>query len=540
MSTLNSLNRNILRLSGLNSGLDTENIIKGMMKIDQQKVDKQFRAQAKMEWQVEAHQSVNNILRKLKDDYTTTLKQEQNMLSEYNYRKYSMTYQNTSDSAYVSMSAAPHASEGTVTVNNIYQLAKAATAETTTTVTNGGDGLNLTWTMYQVNDALKAAGKSGFTTQGEPGSEKLVFELEGKEYSVSMYSTLDSVLNSINANSTTMKISYTQLTDKFSISAKTEGKNSSLTVESSNFLTQLGIAGGTYKNGQNAKLEINGHLVERSSNRFEIDGINYTLKQITVDPNSVTPTTTDAELQALTKKNINVDITRDLDSTVKMIKGYVDAYNEMLDTLQGLLSEKVDRDYYPLTEEERAELTEAEIEKWETSAKKGLMRNDSQLSNLIMQMRMSFYTKIPGSSLMMADIGLGGVATSVEAAESARKGHITLDETKLREALRSNPDMVYQMFTADSASGNVDEMGLARRMNKLITDYTTDNVANTQYYANMNIARAKERYVDMVNAMYTKEEQLWKRFTALETAMSNLNSQNTWLQQQLSSINGSK
>ncbi len=107
MSSLGSLNRNVLRLSGLSSGLDTEAIIKTMLTNSKNRVDRQYRNQVKMEWKQQAYKDINNELRKIKDEFSTTLKQDQNLLSERNFRKYTTEYGSSTDSAYFTATGNP-------------------------------------------------------------------------------------------------------------------------------------------------------------------------------------------------------------------------------------------------------------------------------------------------------------------------------------------------------------------------------------------------------------------------------------------------
>jgi flagellar hook-associated protein 2 len=64
--------------------------------------------------------------------------------------------------------------------------------------------------------------------------------------------------------------------------------------------------------------------------------------------------------------------------------------------LNDKISEKIQYDYEPLTDEQKEEMTESEIEKWEEMAKSGLMRNDRQISGLLSDMRSAIYEKVEG------------------------------------------------------------------------------------------------------------------------------------------------
>ncbi|RKJ42305.1 hypothetical protein D7X33_35830, partial [Butyricicoccus sp. 1XD8-22] len=70
----------------------------------------------------------------------------------------------------------------------------------------------------------------------------------------------------------------------------------------------------------------------------------------------------------------------DVDNMVDKIKKFVETYNGLVTTINGKLKESYDRNYPPLTDEQKEDMSEDEIEKWEAKAKTGLLRNDSILT----------------------------------------------------------------------------------------------------------------------------------------------------------------
>lgn len=519
--SLNGVNRNIMRLSGLNSGLDTESIVSSLLQASKNKVNKQLRNQYALEWKQTAHKDINNELRKLKEEFSTVLKQEQNLISEQTYKKYSVNYQTANDTAYAAISAATYVEGGSYTIDEIVQLATSSHVESSFAITGtGGQGLSLTATMNQVHAQIQATMGGAFEIDTDG---KINFKFDGKDYSVEAGVTLGNLLNVINSNSTNLQISYSQAQDKFTVSSKATGTGSNLdALQDDPFLMALGINKGNAVAGQNSIIKFNGHAtpVERQTNSYELNGLNITLKKVT--PPSY---------------NLNFEVERDVDHTVNAVKKYVESYNALMTKLNDLITEKVDRNYHPLTDDEKAEMTEKQIEQWEEKAKAGMLRNNSQLQRLISDLRTSFVITIPGYSKSMSDIGIG--TTIDHGYDDAVKGVIYIDEITLRESLRTDPDSVYQMFTFQ-ANENEDQMGLVSRINTLINNYINYNEDVTQELTGREITAAKERYNTLLNIMYDEEERLWAKFTALETAMSSMNAQSNALTQQLSSMMGSK
>jgi len=106
--------------------------------------------------------------------------------------------------------------------------------------------------------------------------------------------------------------------------------------------------------GKDALVIINGETIRRSTNTFTVNGVTYTLHS---ESN---------EIQT-------IDVNFDVDAVVNNIKSFVEKYNEMIDKINSKLTEKYDRNYPPLTEDQKRELTEDEIEKWETKAKQACL-----------------------------------------------------------------------------------------------------------------------------------------------------------------------
>ncbi|MBQ9625266.1 MAG: hypothetical protein IJR47_04075, partial [Clostridia bacterium] len=65
--SMGSLNR--IRLSGLNSGLDTEAIIRDLMQVEKSKVNQVYRNKTKSEWKLEAYTKINSDIQSFTNKY---------------------------------------------------------------------------------------------------------------------------------------------------------------------------------------------------------------------------------------------------------------------------------------------------------------------------------------------------------------------------------------------------------------------------------------------------------------------------------------
>jgi flagellar hook-associated protein 2 len=360
------------------------------------------------------------------------------------------------------------------------------------------------------------------------GESTLEFTINGKDFSFDKTETLTNVINTINADATAnVNVSFDNATGKFSITSKTAGAGGK--VEITNGLGNafgadsiLGIADGTYasafKDGQNAKATINGIAVERASNSFSIDGINYTLNKVTSD-------------------ELTVTVSKDATAVVDKVKTFVTGYNTLVKKLEEMLAEKKTTDeakYTPLTDEEKASLSEEQIAQWEAIAKKGLLRNDSGIKSMLTSLRNALYETVTGAGLAPSSIGV-----KTGSYFSSTGGQIVLDEDVLRADIEKDPERVMQVFANTSSDADTGTKykanGLLTRMSNIMDQYLNSYQINALDGISSSLTKINTKITDMETKMSAKQEQLYLKFAAMETAMSALNSQSDWLTSIMSS-----
>src|SRR5699024_11006388 len=101
-------------------------------------------------------------------------------------------------------------------------------------------------------------------------------------------------------------------------------------------------------------------------------------------------------LKDTTDQVVTLSATTDTDKVVDTITEFVEEYNELIDFVNGKLTEDRHRDYRPLTEEQKEALSDREIEKWEEKARSGLLRNDQALRTPFDRMRLDVYSAVSG------------------------------------------------------------------------------------------------------------------------------------------------
>ena len=227
-----------------------------------------------------------------------------------------------------------------------------------------------------------------------------------------------------------------------------------------------------------------------------------------------------------TATSVSFTVARDIEPALKKIQSFVTIYNDLVDFAQGKLSEDVNRDYAPLTAEQRESMSETDIELWEEKAKSGLLKNDRNLQRLMNDLRRSLYDTVAGIGKSPADIGL-------KTGSYLEKGKISLDETVLRSALTANPEEVMRVFTktssATDAATKYSESGL---LNRLANSFTTYSATFSLATYTRDLDAYSKQITTLTDKLADKEDAYWRKFTAMETALSQMQSQSSWLAQQ--------
>lgn len=125
----------------------------------------------------------------------------------------------------------------------------------------------------------------------------------------------------------------------------------------------------------------------------------------------------------------------------------------------------------------------------------------------------------------------------------SEKGKLYINETKLKEALQKDMQAVMDLFTKDDSQYS--NKGIAMRLyddvNKTMTQISARAGSSDGFSLVDNsiigkqLSRIDERSDDLKDRLAKIEERYWKQFTAMEKAISQLNSQSAWLAQQFSS-----
>ena len=543
-----------ISLSGLSSGLDTDSIIRDLMHLERQKVDKFAQARLRLEYKRDAYTDFNNTLRKMREQYFSVLATENNMLSPATFKNFSV---DMATNASLAVTATANAKTGSHLVS-IQQIAKGSTLETAKS-SNRDTGI----TASEINnrslfELYSAFADSNRVTIG--GSGEFDVTINGTTVTLNNNWSMRKIMDTINQSDAGVTMSYSQLTDTFKLetnamgaydpvlgaiempdnaSAATrrsiieeynqengtnytaeqwlENKGRTLTLEdTSGFFKMLGLSldddgKAEATNSQAAILTVNGTTITRNSNAFEIDGLRFSL-------------TNSTEKADGTFETISFNVTRNTGEVVENIRKFVADLNTLLRDLYEKINEKRDRAFFPLTDLYKSEMTEKEIELWEAKAKAGILRRDPLAMKLYDTIINSLVDNIGG----LGNLGSIGIDTgSFKFGEAVQ---IEIDTIALERALEEDPDRVASLFTmtGEGTNGAYANSGFANRVVDALDAFvnTTRDKNGPLNDLNSQIADANRRLEDKNKMLERMEQNYRRKYVAMERALSMMQSQN--------------
>ena len=354
---------------------------------------------------------------------------------------------------------------------------------------------------------------------------------------------LETVLTSINGNADAgVKVSYSKTTNQFQFTAKESGASSR--IDMGDGLAKALFGGGAKEEGKDAifSMKVNGQLldgVKRSSNTFDVDGMSLSLKGTFGEYDNTTNKLTNAA--AAEADAVSFTASSDADKIVDAIKSMVEDYNAMVTEIKNAYStlpqQKSNGKYYePLTEEDKADMSESSIKAYEEKAKQGLLFADRDLSSL--------YSRLTSAISMSGKDGADLKAIGITSNYSNGLTTLSLNEDKLRAALETDADKVRDVFSKSMDSG-ASSNGLMQALKSPLDMYSKvqgtkgilvqkagSTLAPSTLYKNTlqnkldDIDTQIEKWQDK---MADQVDRYTSKFTALEKLIAQMNSQSSAL-----------
>ena len=526
-----------IRMTGLVSGLDTETIVQALVSAASYKTTKLKNTQTKLGWKQEIWKSMNSEVYNFYNGKIDNLRFEGN----YNAKK------STIDSNVASVTSDSTAVLGSQTLE-VHQMATSGYLTGGAIKDQNDASVKSSTSFAELMKAGEFTNEENTALAGEGIKIKVNIggEAEAKEIAINLNDSMTDIASKfsklgLNAN-------FDEKTGRFFISSTKSGGDANFEINYADtddsgkkVLQKLGLAykieDGEYKSvdgdenppvkikGQNAKIVLNGAEFESSSNTFNINGLNITVQGVSDrDPSSLTGF-----------KASTITTSVDVDTIYDSIKDFFKSYNELIKKMDTYYNAKANKDYDVLSEEEKEAMSDEEVEKWEKTIKDSLLRRDDNLGTLIDLFKESFAQTLQldnGKSYSLSSFGINTLDYFTAGENEHGLYHIDGDpddeNTKsnndsLKKMIASDPEAVSQFFS-QLFKGVYNKLNKEMRFiegTRSAMKVYDDKILQTEYDRLTNdIKKQEERVTDMEDSYYSK-------FTAMEKALTKLNSQSS-------------
>lgn len=497
-----------IRISGLNSGLDTDSIVQELVSAYRTKTEKYEKAQTKLSWKQDSWKEMNN---KIYSFYSKTLS-NMRMVGNFNKKKTTV-----SDDSKATVTADSSVTNGTQTLD-VVKLAKSG---------------------YLTGKKIEAENRDANVSSlmgGRTGTLNFKVGDEVKSVDVTSDMTIGDFVSKLNENGVSARFDAGQ--QRLFINSAKSGESNDFNfivndgdTETYKMLEGLGLATeanyekaygvGTAPekmefaikdNASNAVIKLNGATFVGESNTFNINGLNITATGVT-------------------DKEMTITTATDVDGIYNMIKGFFKEYNELMNSMESAYNAKSAKGYEPLTDDEKDQMSDTEIEKWETKIKDSLLRRDSTLYSVMsgMSTKMMQGFEVNGKMYNLASFGIKTSSYFTRAENESYAYHIDGDaddaatssnEDKLRKMIQDDPEAVGSFFT-QLANSVYDDLHKRMGSTELSSVYKVYNDKQMQSEYD-NYTKTIKKWEEKLKEM---EDRYYKQFSAMETALGKLQSQ---------------
>jgi flagellar hook-associated protein 2 len=461
-----------LSLSGLASGVDTSSIVEQLMTLERQSLTKIGYRKAAVSGQQEALKEVASKLATLKDaalalSSDSTWAQKQTVES--------------SDPARVAASMLSGAGIGG---QSIHVDRLASSAQRRYNVATDGDG--------------KTTSAATLTLHYADGSASVDVNVEAGW-------TKQQIADSINAKTNGPAVAAVVNGpdgEHLVLSARKTGKDSDFTVEPNAVLSEdatfARLTGddlqAAFRIGSGAQQLWSSNIVEHA-----IPGVRLTFKGVTSSPATVTVS----------------ENTLDRDGIKAKLKAFVDAYNAVVDTTRGKLTEQAVKN--PTSDFQAA---------------RGQLFGDSGMTAMLSRLRQDMAEVVSATGINdLGDIGIAIPKATGTSSADAKAGKLVLDEAKLTAALDTDFTAVKSFL--DTFSKDVEDFVKVQTGGTGIIDERLKSGDRQTDRIQDQIDRANER-------LDAREKRLKAQFAAMELALQNSQTQGAWLSGQLAGLAANK
>lgn len=533
-----------IRMTGMVSGLDTDSIVKELVSAYSTKKEKYKKEQTKLGWKQEIWKDLNK-------EVNTFYKSVGNLRFEGGYSTKKTT---SSDTAKATVSAGSNAVTGT---QKLHVLSTAQSGYLT------GGKITASDSSAKVTSSTKLS-ELGFT-EDETALKFIAKDKDGKDISADIKLSKDSTISdAVKAlRDVGLNASFDENNGRIFLSSSATGASTDFSLKSDgsdaskNLLNTLALntdasevteasKRATKIDGSDAAIVLNGVVYTSSSNNFSINGLSISVNAVT-DSVDLSKAKTNGSLDAdkisdmlvntplNDSEAISITTSTDTQGIYDKIKDFITGYNNIINKMTKLYNADSAGNYEPLTDDEKSEMSDSEIEKWETKIKDSLLRRDSTLSTVMSAMTtaMSGGATVNGKTYFLSNFGISTLGYMNAAENEQNAYHIDGDEDdentsgntdKLMTALNSDPDTVMDFMKQ-----------MATNLYNAIDKQMTSTTLRSKYsiYNDKEMTTQYKNYTTTIKEWETKisdkEDYYYKKFSSMESALSKLNSQTSSL-----------
>lgn len=238
-------------------------------------------------------------------------------------------------------------------------------------------------------------------------------------------------------------------------------------------------------------------------------------------------------------ETVNVTVSNDTSAVYDTIKEFITEYNSILKTMNTYYGAASASSYEVLTDDQKKAMSDDEVDKWNTKIKDSLLRRDSTLNSLISTLKTDMMGTVTASNGKTYSLANLGITTSSKNYNEGGLLHIKGDEdddefadstNTLMQMLEEDPDTVKEVLSglASNLYDSLNKKMGTTTLSSALTFYNDKEMAS-------QLSDYKKEISDWESKLSDMEEKYYSQFSAMETALAKIQSQQNTLSSYLGS-----
>lgn len=234
-----------------------------------------------------------------------------------------------------------------------------------------------------------------------------------------------------------------------------------------------------------------------------------------------------------TGESVNITVSNDTSAVYDTIKEFITEYNSILKTMNTYYDAASASSYEVLTDDQKKAMSDDEVDKWNTKIKDSLLRRDSTLNSLISTLKTDMMGTVTASNGKTYSLANLGITTSSKNYSEGGLLHIKGDEdddefadstNTLMQMLEEDPDTVKEVLSglASNLYDSLNKKMGTTTLSSALTFYNDKEMAS-------QLSDYKKEISDWESKLSDMEEKYYSQFSAMETALAKIQSQQNTL-----------